>query len=232
MNVHMQRGDTIKIRKKRYVRRLDERKLLRHNQNSLIDAEVNNLSLDEFEAIRLCDYEKMSQIEAGAEMDVSRGTIQRLLESAREKIVDGILNNKNIEVLNDISSIKLKGENKFKFSQTHLKIAFPSSDKVTIDQHYSTTREFAIYEINNLEVVHVNYLSPNVLRPSIFAVSLKAQGVNVVIAKKMSKRAINLFKNENIDVILGANGRIDVNLNEYLAGYLDDEAWCETDTNK
>lgn len=225
----MQRGEKMKTRKKRYVRRLDEEKLLRHNLNSLLDAETNVLELDEIEALRLVDYEGLSQIEAGLEMNVSRGTIQRLLEKARKKLVDSILNNKHIRTSNNISDVKLKGENNFAFRSNNLKIAFPSSDKVTIDDHYTHTREFAIYEINQFEVTHVNYLSPNLLRPSIFPISLKAQGVDVVIAKKMNARAINLFKNEQIDVILGASGRIDVNLNEYLAGYFIDDAICDTE---
>ena len=54
------------------------------------------LDLDEFEAIRLCDLEGKNQSEAGEAMGVSRGTIQRLLNSGREKIADALLNNRMI----------------------------------------------------------------------------------------------------------------------------------------
>jgi len=65
---------------------------------SILDAV--EIFLDEFEAIRLCDYEKLSQIEAADKMNISRGTVQRLLESGRFKIIDAILNNKSIRICN------------------------------------------------------------------------------------------------------------------------------------
>jgi uncharacterized protein len=49
------------------------------------------LAADELEAVRLCDVEGMTQAEAGDLMGVSRGTIQRLVCSARKKIVEAIL---------------------------------------------------------------------------------------------------------------------------------------------
>jgi len=43
------------------------------------------MSLDEFEALRLADYEGLSQEDAALEMDISRSTFSRLIESARRK---------------------------------------------------------------------------------------------------------------------------------------------------
>lgn len=47
--------------------------------------EIVELELDELEAVRLADYEGKSQIETGEIMNVSRGTVQRLLASGRKK---------------------------------------------------------------------------------------------------------------------------------------------------
>ena len=49
------------------------------------------LAADELEAVRLCDYESLTQEEAGETMGVSRGTVQRLVSSARKKIVAAVL---------------------------------------------------------------------------------------------------------------------------------------------
>jgi predicted DNA-binding protein (UPF0251 family) len=54
--------------------------------------------LDEFEAVRLCDHDLLSQIEAAEKMGVSRGTVQRLLESGRFKIIDALLHDKAIKI--------------------------------------------------------------------------------------------------------------------------------------
>ena len=44
------------------------------------------LSLDEFEAVRLLDYEGLSQMEAARQMHVHRSTVSRIISSARNKI--------------------------------------------------------------------------------------------------------------------------------------------------
>ena len=56
------------------------------------------LSVDEFEAIRLKDLEKMDQKDAAGEMDVSQPTFSRIIESAREKVADAIVNGKEIRI--------------------------------------------------------------------------------------------------------------------------------------
>ena len=49
------------------------------------------LEHDELEALRLCDTENLSQEEAGEQIGVSRGTVQRLLATARAKLVGFLL---------------------------------------------------------------------------------------------------------------------------------------------
>ncbi|KAB0665052.1 DUF134 domain-containing protein [Oryzomonas japonica] len=49
---------------------------------------------DELEALYLCDGERLQQEEAGMRMGVSRGTVQRLLASARAKVVQALVGNK------------------------------------------------------------------------------------------------------------------------------------------
>jgi len=54
------------------------------------------LSIDEFEAIRLADYENMSHDEGSLSMGISRPVFTRLLESAHKKIADVITNGKEL----------------------------------------------------------------------------------------------------------------------------------------
>ena len=44
------------------------------------------LALDEYEAIRLADYQGMDHAEAAEEMEISRSTFSRLIEQARHKM--------------------------------------------------------------------------------------------------------------------------------------------------
>lgn len=49
------------------------------------------LQRDELEALRLCDMAGLFQEEAGIRMGVSRGTVQRLLASARQKVARALV---------------------------------------------------------------------------------------------------------------------------------------------
>jgi len=45
---------------------------------------------DELEALKLCDMDGLTQEEAGERMGVSRGTVQRILSSARKKVATAL----------------------------------------------------------------------------------------------------------------------------------------------
>ena len=53
---------------------------------------------DEMEALRLADLESMYQQESSEKMGISRTTFSRLVESARKKIADALINKKAIRV--------------------------------------------------------------------------------------------------------------------------------------
>ncbi len=53
---------------------------------------------DECEALRLADYEGLSHEEAGRQMGVSRQTFGRIIESARKKVADAIINAKAFSI--------------------------------------------------------------------------------------------------------------------------------------
>lgn len=53
---------------------------------------------DEMEAIRLADFESLYQQECAERMGISRTTFSRLVESARKKIADALLNQKAIRI--------------------------------------------------------------------------------------------------------------------------------------
>ena len=52
---------------------------------------VIRLELGELEAMRLCDVEGSDQEEAGQQMGISRGTVQRLLKRGCSKLVRALV---------------------------------------------------------------------------------------------------------------------------------------------
>ena len=53
---------------------------------------------DELESLRLADLLAYSHEKAAKEMKISRATFGRIIETARKKVVDGILNGKAIRI--------------------------------------------------------------------------------------------------------------------------------------
>ncbi len=63
-----------------------------------VELEEIVLHLDEFEAIRLADYEQLYQEEAATRMNISRQTFGRIIEAAHKKIADVLLNGKALKI--------------------------------------------------------------------------------------------------------------------------------------
>ena len=83
----------VRPKKRRCCRKYNADRIYKPQGIPLKEIETTELSLDQFEAIRLCDGERLEQEEAGRRMGISRGTVQRLLYSGRQQIVNAILKN-------------------------------------------------------------------------------------------------------------------------------------------
>ena len=79
----------------RRVCAVPENKIILPQQSS---AETVVLTVEELEAIRLCDLESMEQDDAAASMNVSRATFQRILYRSRAKTADALCSGKAIRI--------------------------------------------------------------------------------------------------------------------------------------
>lgn len=64
----------------------------------LRDLQKTTIGHDELEAVRLVDVEHRSQEEAANQMEISSSTLQRIIQSAREKIGKAIIQGYAIEI--------------------------------------------------------------------------------------------------------------------------------------
>ena len=60
--------------------------------------DVVDLSVDEYEALRLADYEGLEHKDAAEKMGISRPTFTRLIDQSRKKIASGIIEGKEISI--------------------------------------------------------------------------------------------------------------------------------------
>ena len=56
------------------------------------------LTVDEYETLRLIDYMGLTQYECALQMEVARSTIAAIYENARYKISDSLVNGKSIKI--------------------------------------------------------------------------------------------------------------------------------------
>ncbi len=67
------------------------------------------LSLEEFEAVRLIDYDGMDQSQAAAVMGVSRQTVGRILKAGRSKVATAIVEGLSLRMSGGCYQIRGRG---------------------------------------------------------------------------------------------------------------------------
>ena len=72
----------------------------------LIDLKEVELTVEEFEAIRLSDLKGLKQVETAKKMGISQPTLNRLLSSAHKKIAEALVKGKAIKIHGGNYSIK------------------------------------------------------------------------------------------------------------------------------
>jgi ATP-binding protein involved in chromosome partitioning len=101
------------------------------------------------------------------------------------------------------------------------KIAIPVTQG-QFSMHFGHCEEFAIFEVEGKEIKNKVLITPPPHEPGVLPKFLHAQGVSYIIAGGMGMRAQGLFKENGIEVIVGAMGTDpDEVIKAYLAGILE-----------
>lgn len=100
-----------------------------------------------------------------------------------------------------------------------MKIAVASEGK-NISGHFGHCEGFTIYEVEEGKIVNNSFTSIPGHRPGFLPVFLKDLNVNVIIAGGMGETAQELFNQNGIEVVVGAQGSADDAAQKYLNGEL------------
>lgn len=101
-----------------------------------------------------------------------------------------------------------------------MRIAFPTNNGETVEEHFGHSRQFALCTIEEGVEWNREILTAPAHTPGAFPRFLKEKGADVIITGGMGQRAISLFEEANIEVILGAGGKIEDAIKQFLAGEL------------
>jgi len=99
------------------------------------------------------------------------------------------------------------------------KIAVPTDDG-EVSAHFGHCSQFTIYKTKDSEVEEKEIIENPGHKPGFLPKFLAEKDIDFVLAGGMGSRAINLFNNEDIEVLTGVKGDIDKCINEYLSGNL------------
>lgn len=84
--------------KPRYIENEFEKHFFKPRGVPLSQLTIVRLGHEEMEAIRLIDVEHMNQQDAAIKMNISRTTMQRIIDSAREKVGKALIEGHAIEI--------------------------------------------------------------------------------------------------------------------------------------
>ena len=182
------------------------------------------LTMDEFEVIRKCDYERLSQENCALTMNVSRTTVQRIYSSARSKIAEALVCGKVLEI--DGGKVSFDSEElldtnnyKNKKGEVSMKIAI-GLDGNNVANHFGQCNDYRIIEllenkvVNQVDIHDEEYVHQ--LRPQF----LKDLGVDDSIMNSMGKGAYNRLIALNIKTINAENKSVEDALNSFLKNEL------------
>jgi predicted DNA-binding protein (UPF0251 family)/predicted Fe-Mo cluster-binding NifX family protein len=201
------------------------------------DAEKDNiatieLTLDEFETIRLLDYEDMNQEECASRMGVARTTVTAMYENARKKLISAVVEGKrlsiaggNIEIDKERYSLnvcmKEKGESIMRVAVTY--------EDGNVFGHFGRTEQFKVYDIEDGKVVNSQILGTNGEGCGALAGILNIAKVDALICGGIGGGAQRALQEAGIKLYAGANGSTDAAVEALIAGTLDagSEANCD-----
>lgn len=153
------------------------------------------LSVDEYEVIRLVDFEKKTHEETARQMQISRTTVTEIYESARFKLADCIVNGKQLRIAG--GPYQLCQKNGYCRSgscraRQQTQAVLPQKGRQTmriavtyengqIFQHFGHTEAFKIYDVENGAVQNAAVVPTNGSGHGALAGFLSENGVDTLI---------------------------------------------------
>ena len=204
------------------------------------EAEPVILTVDEYEAIRLIDFEKRTHGQCAAQMGVSRTTVTEMYERAREKIADCLVNGKSLRISGGnymvcdgsaqrrcgrrcdrmrtaagkraAASAAGKGEEKMKIAVTY--------ENGNVFPHFGHTEQFKVYEVKDNAVVSTQIVDTDGSGHGALAGMLVGLGADTLICGGIGAGAQMALADAGIRLYGGVSGSADEAVDALLAGTL------------
>jgi len=99
-------------------------------------------------------------------------------------------------------------------------VAVSTNDRFSVEGHFGHCKEFALFNCEDAKVTGVQYVAAPPHEPGVIPAFVAEQGAQVIIAGNMGARAMGLFNEKHIQVVLGAQGGLQETVEAFMAGTL------------
>lgn len=194
------------------------------------------LTLDEYEAVRLVDLEKLTHEQCARQMDISRTTVTEIYESAREKLADSLVHGKTLRITGgnyrfcDGSALRYCQKAckkaggaamcRSKKGAYYMRIAV-TYENGEVFQHFGHTEQFKLYDIEDGKVTAEEIADTNGQGHGALAGFLTEADADVLICGGIGGGAQAALAEAGIKLYGGVSGMADDAVKAYLAGNLD-----------
>ncbi len=193
-------------------------------------AERVQMTVDEFETLRLLDEEGLTQEACAARMNIARTTVTAIYESARKKVADALVHGKQLLITGgccEFAPLKIdqeimeKGDSAMRIAVTY--------ENGEIFQHFGHTEQFKLYDVEDGEITGEQVLDTNGSGHGALAGFLQAAGVDALICGGIGMGAQMALADAGIRLYAGVQGPADEAVKALAAGTLayDPDAHCD-----
>ncbi len=173
---------------------------------------------DEYESVRLLDYEGKQQAEAAELMNVSRPTLTRIYMDARKKIATSLVEGRPLCITGGNADFVSYQTNKTNIVIMNQKIAIPTNEGV-LWPHFGKAPQVTIVTIEDGQVKETIVLDAPEHEHGAMPRFIAAQGCTDVLCGGLGGGAVNMLNQLGIQVHAGAPAiPIAELLSQYLGG--------------
>ena len=193
------------------------------------DAEEVILALDEYEAIRLIDRERLTQEQCAARMGVARTTVTAIYENARAKLAQVIVDGKRLRISGgSYQIIRHEMRQIIEKGQTAMRIAV-TYENGEIFQHFGRTEHFKLYDIEDGTITNEQIAETGGSGHGALAGFLRAAQVDALICGGIGPGAQMALAEAGITLYGGVSGNADAAAKAFAEGRLayDPDAHCD-----
>lgn len=184
------------------------------------------LLVEEYEALRIMDYEGRTHEQCAAQMRVSRTTVTEIYERARHKVTDALVNGRtlvirggNYEVCEGACAHECAGRCRWKYGELAsalenllgdeiMRIAIPVKNE-NIYQHFGMASTFKVYDIEEKRVVNTFFIESAGTGHGAKIGPLVDNQVDCVICGGIGEGAVGQLSGAGIFLIAGVSGDAD-----------------------